>query len=79
MAQVKPEHVHRFVVRHAVCRAAIAAELGPLKQMTPTDRMTALEFIEERSDASEAFLELVSDILDELRTKLEPHQHSRSV
>ncbi len=44
---------------------------GPdqIEEMTPADRSAALDTIEEQAVASDEFLELVSDILDELRTK----------
>lgn len=52
-------------------RAAVEAEHGPLSQMSGSDRAAALELVEEQADASEEFLELVSDVLDELRQKFE--------
>ena len=55
----------------AKCKASVEAEFGPLAQMLPADRATALDLIEEQADASEEFLELVSEILDELRLKFE--------
>ena len=69
-AKVK-EYVNRMFGIAATCKAAVEAELGPLTQMLPADRATALDLIEEQADASEEFLELVSDILDELRSKFE--------
>jgi hypothetical protein len=53
------------------CKAVIEAEHGPMVNMLPPDRTAALELIEEQADTSEDFLQLVSDILDELRTKFE--------
>jgi hypothetical protein len=52
-------------------KAAVEAEHGPLLQMLPADRIAALDLIEEQADASEEFLQLVSDVLDELRTKFD--------
>lgn len=52
-------------------RAVIEAQQGPLAAMIPADRMAALDLIEEQADNSSDFLELVSDILDELCTKFD--------
>lgn len=52
-------------------QAIIEKEHGSLDQMTPQDRAAALDLIEEYADASDEFLELVSDILDELRSKFD--------
>lgn len=42
---------------------------GPISNMESDDKSAALDLIEEQAVASDEFLELVSDILDELRTK----------
>ena len=65
------EYIERMFGIAARCKAAIEAEHGELLQMLPADRAAALDLIEEQADASEDFLELVSDILDELRSKFE--------
>ena len=65
------EYIERMFGIAARCKAAIEAEHGELLQMLPADRAAALDLIEEQADASEEFLELVSDILDELRSKFE--------
>ncbi|MCE9659938.1 MAG: hypothetical protein K8R60_15360 [Burkholderiales bacterium] len=65
------EYIDRMFAIAAKCKKPVEAELGPLAEMLPADRATALELIEEQADASEEFLELVSDILDELRSKFE--------
>lgn len=64
-------YVERMRAIAVTCRARVEADLGPLADMTPADRAAALDIIEEQADASEDFLELVSDILDELRSKFE--------
>lgn len=67
--------VHDYIARMfsvaAKCKAIVEAEHGPLAHMLPHDRTAALDLIEEQADASDDFLQLVSDILDELRTKFE--------
>lgn len=70
-AAVVRDYVARMFSIAAKCKALIEAEHGPLAQMLPPDRTAALDLIEEQADASEDFLQLVSDILDELRTKFE--------
>ncbi|MEO8155139.1 MAG: hypothetical protein ABI605_18890 [Rhizobacter sp.] len=64
-------YIDRMFGIAARCRSAVEVELGPIAQMLPADRATALDLIEEQADASEEFLELVSDILDELRSKFD--------
>ena len=70
-AAVVRNYIERMSSIAASCKEAIEAELGPLAQMLPADATAALDLIEEQADASKEFLELVSDILDELRTKFE--------
>lgn len=65
------EYVNRMFAIADKCKASVEAEHGALAQMLPPDRTAALDLIEEQADASEEFLELVSDILDELRAKFE--------
>lgn len=64
-------YIKRIIAIAAKCRANVEADLGPLADMVPADRTAALDIIEEQADAGEEFLELVSDILDELRSKFE--------
>lgn len=52
-------------------QATIEAQHGALAAMLPGDRSAALDLIEDLADASDEFLELVSDILEELRGKFE--------
>lgn len=65
------EYVRRIIEIAKNQQAIIEAEHGPLDKMPPQDRAAALDLIEEYADASDDFLELVSDILDELRTKFD--------
>jgi hypothetical protein len=48
-----------------------AEEGRQFAEMSPEDRNAALDLIEEAAVASDGFLELVSDVLDELRTKFD--------
>lgn len=50
-------------------RSDLEADQGQIEKMAPDDRSAALDLIEEQAVASDEFIELVSDILDELRTK----------
>jgi len=52
-------------------RALLEAEQGDLAGMSAEDRNAALDLIEEQAQASDQFLELVSDILEELKSKFE--------
>ena len=52
-------------------RLALEAVQGSLGEMTAEDRNAALDLIEEQAVASDEFVELVSDVLDELRTKFD--------
>ena len=47
----------------------VAAELGPLSSLEPGDKNAALDLIQTESETSDEYLDLVSDILEELRTK----------
>lgn len=62
-------YVDRVFGIAAKYRAAVEAEHGSLSQMSGSDRAAALELVEEQADASEEFLVLVSEILDELGQK----------
>lgn len=53
----------------AGCRAEVEAVQGQLADMNAEDRGAALDLIEEHAVGSDAFLELVSDVLDEVKTK----------
>jgi len=64
-------YVERIFAIAAKARATVQDQHGPIDAMLPADRTAALDLIEEQADASDEFLELVSDVLDELRTKFE--------
>lgn len=64
-------YVDRIFAIATTARAMVEAQHGAIDAMPPADRNAALDLIEEQADASDEFLELVSDILDELRTKFE--------
>lgn len=64
-------YIERMYAIAKTCRASVEADLGPLADMTPADRAAALDIIRKQADAGEDFLELVSDILDELRGKFD--------
>jgi hypothetical protein len=64
-------YIDRILGIAAACRAAVEQLHGRLEDMAPADRNAALDLIEEEADTSDDFLELVSDILDELRTKFD--------
>ncbi|WP_334187827.1 hypothetical protein [Noviherbaspirillum sp.] len=65
------EYIDRIFRIAAKGKSTIETEHGPLEDMAPADRAAALDLIEEQADASDEFLELVSDILDELRSKFD--------
>lgn len=70
-AELVGDYVNRVFAIAAKFSSAVEAVHGPLSQMSGSDRAAALELVEEQADASEEFLELVSDILDELRQKFD--------
>lgn len=70
-AELVGDYVNRVFAIAAKYSSAVEAVHGPLSQMSGSDRAAALELVEEQADASEEFLELVSDILDELRQKFD--------
>lgn len=65
------EYVDRVLGLSGKYKAAVEAQHGSLAEMLPSDRAAALELVEEQAEESEEFLELVSDILDELRLKFD--------
>ncbi len=52
-------------------KAELESQQGPLLKMSAEDRNAAMDLIEEQAIASDAFLELTSEILDEIRSKFE--------
>lgn len=65
------DYVDRVLGIAAKYKAAVEAQHGSLAEMLPSDRVAALELVEEQAEESEEFLELVSDILDEVRLKFD--------
>lgn len=51
--------------------AAVAASLGNIEQLTGEDRNYALEEIQEEAEQLDGFLDLVSDIMSEIRARFE--------
>lgn len=49
----------------------VAASLGPLEKLTGEERNYALEEIQEEAEQMDAFLDLVSDVMSELRSRFE--------
>lgn len=64
-------YVDRIMKMASDLRASFEGEHGALAGMSVNDRNAALDLIEEQALASDAFVELVSDILDELRGKFD--------
>ena len=62
-------YISRVVVLAKRLKTELETDQGQIEKMAPEDRSAALDLIEEQAVASDEFLELVSDILDELRTK----------
>ena len=62
-------YINRIVSLAHRLKIELETQQGQLASMPPEDRSAALDLIEEQAVASDDFLELVSDILDELRTK----------
>ncbi len=49
----------------------VAGELGALSSLEPDDKNAALDLIQTEAETSDEYVELVSDIIDELRTKFD--------
>jgi ethanolamine utilization protein EutP (predicted NTPase) len=67
--QVLTTYISRVINLAARLKAELEADQGQITTMQSEDRSAALDLIEEQAVTSDEFLELVSDILDELRTK----------
>lgn len=65
------DYMSRIVAMAAMLKTTLEAEQGDLSSMSSEDRSAALDLIEEQAVESDDFVELVSDILDELRTKFD--------
>ncbi|RLB65778.1 MAG: hypothetical protein DRI90_01110 [Deltaproteobacteria bacterium] len=64
-------YVDRIVEMAAAQRGAVESTQGALDEMSADDRSAAHDLIEDEAAASDEFISLVSDILDEIRTKFE--------
>lgn len=64
-------YVDRIVAMAAAFKNSLEATQGAISTMRSEDRSAALDLIEEQAVESDDYLELVSDILDELRTKFD--------
>lgn len=64
-------YIDRIFTIAAKFRSVVEDEHGPLDAMEAADRGAALDLIEEQADNSDEFLELVSDIIEELRGKFD--------
>jgi hypothetical protein len=62
-------YIDRIITMAQELKRNLEAEQGSIAEMSSDDRSAALDLIEEQAVASDAFVELVSDIIDELRTK----------
>ena len=67
--QVLTTYIKRIAALTQGLKAELEAHQGAIAEMTSEDRSAALDLIEEQASASDEFVELVSDILDEIRTK----------
>lgn len=65
------DYIDRICLIASTYQSKVEATSGPLAGMNGMDRTSALDRIEEQADSSDEFLQLVSDILDELRSKFE--------
>lgn len=63
------DYVDRIVAMATALKNSLEATQGAMSTMSSEDRSAALDLIEEQAVESDDYLELVSDILDELRTK----------
>ena len=72
LRQTLDAYIERINKMALASRTAFEASEGRLiAQMSPDDRNAALDLIEEAAVTSDEFVELVSDVLDELRTKFD--------
>ena len=53
----------------ATCREEIEKLQGPINSLSPDERNTALDWLQELAEDSDAYATLVSDILDDLRER----------
>ena len=66
------EYIDRIVSMAARLKTDLESVQGDMATMSSDDRSAALDLIEEQAVESDEFIELVSDVLDEIRTKFDP-------
>jgi predicted ATPase len=64
-------YIDRIVATAKAHRDSVESAQGALEKMSSDDRSAALDLIEEQAGGSDEFISLVSDILDEIRTKFD--------
>jgi hypothetical protein len=63
------EYVSAIRAIAATCREEIEKLQGPIESLSPDERNTALDWLQELAEDSDAYAVLVSDILDDLRER----------
>ncbi len=69
--QLLTEYISRIIALSQAHKSEVERQQGALSEMSAEDRNAAMDLIAEQAIASDQFLELTSDILDEIRTKFE--------
>ena len=69
LQQTLASYLMRICSIAGACRAEVEGVQGRLADMNAEDRGAALDLIEEHAVSSDAFLELVSDMVEEVKTK----------
>ncbi len=69
--QTVSSYIDRILAMAHQLKMVFEVDQGVLSEMSSEDRSAALDIIEEQAVASDEFIELVSDILDELRGKFD--------
>ena len=69
--QILTQYITRIIALSRAQKSEVELHQGALADMSTEDRNAAKDLIEELALASDQFLELTSDILDEIRTKFE--------
>lgn len=67
--EILTNYIDRVIGIASRYKTEIESQQGLIEVMSADDRSAALDLIEEQSVTSDDFIELVSDILDEIRTK----------
>jgi len=69
--QLLAGYINRIMTLAQEKKAAVEHQQGLLSEMSSEDRNAAMDLVEEEAIASDAFLEITSDILDEIRSKFD--------